>query len=184
MEAMDNLLEKHLGEELQRMSEPLHHALGVDEREKHLIHNIETPSAADMVRVKDGMGAIDSIIDDAFDKVQSKAQDERILLTDLLIELQNLSEKMVSAEARDLIRLVDRLYEIEMKLHLIDPQRWPVPEMPKSRRKVKRKEPEPEIEPEPFSGPMVGNLTVAGVRKVQMLNPEEGGNDTPQENQH
>jgi hypothetical protein len=79
---------------------------------------------------------------------------------------------MVDAKARDLIRMVDRLYEIELKLHRVDPVRWPVPVMPKSRRSVRRKEPEPEPEVI-WESPQSGNVSVASLRALTVLAPME-----------
>jgi hypothetical protein len=66
--------------------------------------------------------------------------------------------------------MVDRLYDIEMQLHQLDPKRWPVPSMPKNKRQVRRKMPEPEVE-EIFNSPQAGNRSVATIRSLRILQP-------------
>ena len=172
--AVDNLVDRHLGEELERMKEPVVHAVSVNERERHLIDERREPDAKDLIRVKGDLAIVDELIDDAFNKADRRVVNEAEVLSSLLEELQTLSEKMATAKARDLIRLVDRLYDIEMKLHTVDPVRWPVPEMPKSRRPVKRIEPEPEPEPEEiFDSMQSGNSSVASLRALTILTPTE-----------
>ena len=122
--------------------------------------------------LKGDLAVVDELIDDAFNKADRRVMNEAEVLSSLLEELQTLSEKMATAKARDLIRLVDRLYDIEMKLHTVDPVRWPVPEMPKSRRPVKRVEPEPEPE-EIFDSIQSGNSSVASLRALTILTPTE-----------
>jgi len=170
--AVDNLVDRHLGEEMERMAQPVHHAISVDDRDKHLIHERQKPSSDDLIRVKRELSKVDDIIEGAFDRATENVVNETEVLSILLDELQSLSEKMVDAKARDLIRLVERLYEIEMKLHQVDPVRWPVPEMPKSRRSVRRKEPEPEPEAI-WENPQSGNVSVARLRTLTVLAPME-----------
>ena len=170
--AVDNLVERHLGEEMERMAQPVGQAISVHEREKHLIHERQRPSSDDLIRVKRELSNVDDIIEGAFDRATENVVNETEVLSILLDELQSLSEKMVNAKARDLIRLVDRLYEIEMKLHSVDPIRWPVPEMPESRRSVRRKEPEPEPEVA-WESPQSGNISVARLRALTVLSPME-----------
>jgi len=170
--AVDNLVDRHLGEEMERMAQPVHHAISVHEREKHLIHERQEPSSDDLLRVKSELSKVDDIIEGAFDRATENVVNETEVLSMLLEELQSLSEKMVDAKARDLIRMVDRLYEIELKLHRVDPVRWPVPVMPKSRRSVRRKEPEPEPEVI-WESPQSGNVSVASLRTLTVLAPME-----------
>lgn len=173
--AIDNLVDRYLGDELERMKKPVSHAISVNERERHLIDERQSPSADDLIKVKGDLTAIDGIIDDAFNQADKRVLNETEVLSSLLDELQSLSEKMATAKARDLIRLVDRLYEIEMKLHSVDPDRWPVPEMPRSRRSVRRAEPEPEPEPEEiiFDSAQQGNTSVASLKALTILTPME-----------
>ena len=170
--AVDNLVERHLGDEMERMAQPVGQAISVHEREKHLAHDRQKPSSDDLIRVKRELSKVDDIIEGAFDRATENVVNETEVLSILLDELQSLSEKMVNAKARDLIRLVDRLYEIEMKLHSVDPIRWPVPEMPESRRSVRRKEPEPEPEVV-WESPQSGNMSVARLRALTLLSPME-----------
>ena len=173
--AIENLVDRYLGDELERMEKPVGHAVSVNERERHLIDERQSPSAEDLVKVKGDLTAIDGIIDNAFNQADKRVLNETEVLSSLLEELQSLSEKMATAKARDLIRLVDRLYEIEMKLHSVDPERWPVPEMPRSRKSVRRAEPEPEPEPEEiiFEGAQQGNTSVASLKALTILTPME-----------
>ncbi len=139
-----------------------------------MIDERKEPDAKDLIRVKGDLEVVDELIDDAFNKADRRVMNEAEVLSSLLEELQTLSEKMATAKARDLIRLVDRLYDIEMKLHTVDPVRWPVPEMPKSRRPFKRVEPEPEPEPEEiFDSIQSGNSSVASLRALTILTPTE-----------
>jgi hypothetical protein len=80
---------------------------------------------------------------------------------------------MINAGARDLIRMVDRLYDIEMQLHQLDPKRWPVPSMPENKRRVKRKAPEVEevVVEETFNSSQAGNRSVATIRALRILQP-------------
>jgi hypothetical protein len=168
--AVKNLLDRHLGEELERMAEPVGDAIGVHERERHFIDERRTPSSDEMIKVKRDLSTLDLQIDEKFDQAYHKVADEKSQLITLLDELQYLSESMINAGARDLIRMVDRLYDIEMQLHQLDPKRWPVPSMPKNKRQVKRKMPEPEVE-EIFDSPQAGNRSVATIRSLRILQP-------------
>ena len=152
------------------MSEPVGDAIGVHERERHFIDERQTPSSDELIKVKSDLSTLDMEIDERFNQAYNKVADEKSHLITLLDELQNLSESMIGAGARDLIRMVDRLYNIEMQLHQLDPERWPVPTMPKNRRSVKRKIPEVEVE-ELFISPQAGNRSVATIRSLRILQP-------------
>ena len=168
--AVKNLLDRHLGEELKRMSEPVGDAIGVHERERHFIDERRTPSPEELIKVKNDLSALNLQIDGKFEQAYSKVADEKSQLVTLLDELQNLSESMTGAGARDLIRMVDRLYDIEMQLHQLDPERWPVPLMPENKRPVKRSIPELEVEVEEiFNSPQAGNISVATIRALNIL---------------
>ena len=168
--AVKNLLDRHLGEELKRMSEPVGDAIGVHERERHFIDERRTPSPEELIKVKNDLSALNLQIDGKFEQAYSKVADEKSQLVTLLDELQNLSESMTGAGARDLIRMVDRLYGIEMQLHQLDPERWPVPLMPENKRPVKRSIPELEVEVEEiFNSPQAGNISVATIRALNIL---------------
>ena len=171
--AVKNLLDRHLGQELERMSEPVGDAIGVHERERHFIDERRTPSSDEMIKVKSDLSTLDLQIDEKFDLAYHKVADEKSQLITLLDELQNLSESMINAGARDLIRMVDRLYDIEMQLHQLDPKRWPVPSMPENKRRVKRKEPEVEevVVEETFNSSQAGNRSVATIRALRILQP-------------
>jgi hypothetical protein len=168
--AVKNLLDRHLGEELKRMSEPVGDAIGVHERERHFIDERRTPSPEELIKVKNDLSALNLQIDGKFEQAYSKVADEKSQLVTLLDELQNLSESMTGAGARDLIRMVDRLYDIEMQLHQLDPERWPVPLMPENKRPVKRSIPELEVEVEEiFNSPQAGNISVATIIALNIL---------------
>ncbi|MED5350003.1 MAG: DnaA/Hda family protein [Candidatus Thermoplasmatota archaeon] len=142
-EAAANMLDRLIGEELDRLRQPLGEPHAVDESEKHLLHVAPELSNEDKSRIDYAIADFNLRTEDLFANVGANIAQQHGLLLSLEEEMLEIAEAMKNTDSGNLSYLVERLKEIEEDLNQIDPDSIELPEWDKhtkrSRKKLKRK---------------------------------------------
>ena len=138
MAAVESVVDRHVGELMDRKKELVASTLTLDERDAHLAASPPQLAYEERVKVADDLAPLDIKTDAAFQRLEYDFDRQRDNLTDIEAELQTIAKQIEGADSKHLITLVDQLRSVEEKLAEIDPEKLPLPEFEeaKKRRRV------------------------------------------------
>ena len=136
--AVESVVERHVGELMDRKKEYVASALMPHERDAHLAASPPQLPFAERVKVADDLAPLALKTDAAFQRLEDDIDNQRQNLADIEGELQAIALQVEGANSKNLISLVDQLRLVEEKLAEIDPEAIPLPEFEeaKPRRRV------------------------------------------------
>ncbi len=136
--AVESVVERHVGELMDRKKEYVASALMPHERDAHLAASPPQLPFAERVKVADDLAPLALKTDAAFQRLEDDIDNQRQNLADIEGELQAIALQVEGADSKNLISLVDQLRLVEEKLAEIDPEAIPLPEFEeaKPRRRV------------------------------------------------
>ena len=154
--AINAIVQRHLGEELEQLNKRRDHALRVDERDAHLITKAPDLDAEIRGKVAEQLSPIEMVATAGFGRIQDELLEHQKRLAKYEKELFEIGAQVETADAKELINLVDKLRDVQISLTEIDPDSLPLPEFvdAKIRRRPVRKKPEivrlPILSPRPI----------------------------------
>jgi len=138
MAAVESVVNRHVGELMDKKKEYVASALTINERDAHLAARPPQLAHEERVKVADDLAPLDIKTNAAFQRLEDDFDRQRENLTDIEGELQSIAMQIDGADSKNLISLVDQLRSVEGKLAEIDPEKLPLPEFveAKKRRRV------------------------------------------------
>ena len=136
--AVESVVERHVGELMDRKKEYVASALTLSERDAHLVASPPQLPFEERVKIADDLVPLALNTDAAFQRLEDELDNQRENLADIEGELQAIALQIEGADSKNLIALVDKLRSVEEKLAEIDPEALPLPvfEEAKVRRQV------------------------------------------------
>ena len=134
--AVESVVERHVGELMDRKKEYVASALTLSERDAHLVASPPQLPFEERVKIADDLVPLAINTDAAFQRLEDELDNQRENLADIEGELQAIALQIEGADSKNLIALVDKLRSVEEKLAEIDPEALPLPEFEEA--KVRR----------------------------------------------
>ncbi len=134
--AVESVVERHVGELMDRKNEYVTSALTLSERDAHLVASPPQLPFEEQVKIADDLVPLAINTDAAFQRLEDELDNQRENLADIEGELQAIALQIEGADSKNLIALVDKLRSVEEKLAEIDPEALPLPEFEEA--KVRR----------------------------------------------